>query len=71
MIGLEIVKDKKSNTPDTEKTKDLMEKIRDMGVLVAKGGILDNVILILPPLVITMEDAAFACDVLEQLLTVK
>jgi len=57
MIGVELVKDKKSKTPDADLASGIMEGCKKRGVLIGKGGQLGNVLRIKPPLCITAEDA--------------
>ena len=45
-----------------------MEEARKMGLLIGRSGTQQNVIRLQPPLNITMEDASFAADVLEEVL---
>ena len=42
-----------------------MEKTREAGLLMSKGGSYGNLIRLQPPLNLTMEDMTFAADVLE------
>ncbi len=55
MIGIEIVTDKKSKTPDTEKMKQILNSCREKGLIVIACGIHDNVIRIIPPLIIDLK----------------
>lgn len=66
MIGMEMVTDKESKKPyPAEKMNAIVGRCRDNGLLVGKGGNFGNVFRIKPPMCITMEDANFALDVLE------
>ncbi len=52
MIGVEMVKDKKSKTPGAEECKAICRACHDEGLLVGVGGFWSNVIRIQPPLTI-------------------
>ena len=64
MLGMELVRDRSTKEPAKAETLELLERTREMGVLVGKGGIDGNVIRIKPPMCITTQDADFAVDVL-------
>jgi alanine-glyoxylate transaminase/(R)-3-amino-2-methylpropionate-pyruvate transaminase len=66
MLGVELVTDRASGAPATRETLDLLEAVRDMGVLIGKGGLDGNVLRIKPPLCITADDVDFALDVLDR-----
>lgn len=59
MIGIEIVKDKKTKEPSKELCNDMMEKCRERRILVGRGGAGGNVIRLQPPMCISMEDAKY------------
>uniref|UniRef100_A0A3Q3FWP6 Alanine--glyoxylate aminotransferase 2, mitochondrial n=1 Tax=Labrus bergylta TaxID=56723 RepID=A0A3Q3FWP6_9LABR len=59
-IGVEMVKDKASRDPlAPEAIAEIFEDIRDMGVLIGKGGVYGQTFRIKPPMCITMEDADY------------
>ncbi|XP_076027884.1 alanine--glyoxylate aminotransferase 2, mitochondrial isoform X2 [Genypterus blacodes] len=67
MIGVEMVKDKASNTPlPPEAMSEIFEDIKDMGVLLGKGGLYGQAFRIQPPMCITTEDADFFLDVFDR-----
>jgi alanine-glyoxylate transaminase/(R)-3-amino-2-methylpropionate-pyruvate transaminase len=68
MLGVELVTDRKTRAPATAETLQVLELMREMGVLVGKGGLDGNVLRIKPPMCITLEDADFALDVLDRAL---
>ena len=61
MIGVELVTDKKSKTPDPQSVLKLFEETRKLGLLIGKGGLYGNVLRISPPMTVTKDqiDAAF------------
>jgi 4-aminobutyrate aminotransferase-like enzyme len=56
-IGIELVTDEKTKTPDPEGTRSLVKRLREEGVLVGIGGPFDNVVRVHPPLILTEEEA--------------
>jgi alanine-glyoxylate transaminase/(R)-3-amino-2-methylpropionate-pyruvate transaminase len=68
MLGMELVRDRSTKEPAKAETLELLERTREMGVLVGKGGLDGNVIRIKPPMCITAQDADFAVDVLHHAL---
>ncbi|XP_068608822.1 alanine--glyoxylate aminotransferase 2, mitochondrial [Brachionichthys hirsutus] len=59
-IGVEMVQDKASREPlSPEGVGEIFEDIKDMGVLIGKGGLYGQTFRIKPPMCITMEDADF------------
>jgi alanine-glyoxylate transaminase/(R)-3-amino-2-methylpropionate-pyruvate transaminase len=69
MLGVELVRDRKTKEPAKKETLAVLEAAREMGVLVGKGGIDGNVLRIKPPMCITADDADFTLDVLDRALT--
>lgn len=65
MLGVEIVTDRASKAPAKEKTAEVFERCKDMGLLVGKGGLFGNVLRIKPPMCITREDCDFLVGVLD------
>ncbi|MBI4376322.1 MAG: aspartate aminotransferase family protein [Elusimicrobia bacterium] len=57
MIGLELVKDKKSKEPAPELALKILDACKERGVLIGKGGMAGNVLRVKPPLCITRQDA--------------
>jgi alanine-glyoxylate transaminase/(R)-3-amino-2-methylpropionate-pyruvate transaminase len=45
-----------------------MERLRELGVLVGKGGLAGNVLRIKPPMCVTAADVDFALDALDSAL---
>jgi alanine-glyoxylate transaminase/(R)-3-amino-2-methylpropionate-pyruvate transaminase len=46
----------------------IWEAIKDMGVLIGKGGLYGNVFRVQPPMCITKEDVDFSIDVFKRAL---
>ncbi|KAL6649889.1 hypothetical protein ACP70R_014113 [Stipagrostis hirtigluma subsp. patula] len=65
MLGVELVTDRQLKTPAKEEICHAMEHMKDMGVLVGKGGFYGNVFRITPPLCFTKEDADFFVGVMD------
>lgn len=68
MLGVELVRDRGTKEPAVTETLEVLEQLRDAGVLVGKGGLAGNVLRIKPPLCITAEDADFAVAALDHAL---
>ncbi len=64
MVGVELVKDRKTKAPATEETNKLKEGMRKKGVLVGTGGVKANVMRFQPPLVITTKELDHAVEVM-------
>lgn len=65
MLGVELVTDRQSKTPVKSEILHVMDKMKDMGVLVGKGGFYGNVFRITPPLCFTKQDSDFFVDVMD------
>ncbi|KAJ8303415.1 hypothetical protein KUTeg_019811 [Tegillarca granosa] len=69
MIGVELVKDMTSHEPmSAEDIGQIWEDIKDMGVLVGKGGVYGNVLRVKPPMCITRDDIDFSMAVIRKAL---
>lgn len=68
MLGVELVKDKKTKEPAPELTASVVEKMKDLGVLVGKGGLEGNTVRIKPPLILTEGDVDRISGAFEQAL---
>jgi alanine-glyoxylate transaminase / (R)-3-amino-2-methylpropionate-pyruvate transaminase len=69
LLGVEFVFDRTTKEPASAKTAAVHERMRELGVLVGKGGLFGNVLRIKPPMCITKEDCDFLCAVLDRTLT--
>ncbi len=58
-LGLELVADRDARTPDARLTRDLCERLRQLGVIMQPTGDHGNVLKIKPPLVVTAEEVDF------------
>ncbi|WOK95497.1 alanine-glyoxylate aminotransferase [Canna indica] len=65
MLGVELVTDRQEKTPAKAEILHALEMMKDMGVLVGKGGFYGNVFRITPPLCFTKEDTDFFIDVMD------
>jgi 4-aminobutyrate aminotransferase-like enzyme len=66
MQGLELVKDRKTKEPAPEATAQLLERTRENGLLVGKGGLYGNVIRLSPMLNIPKADIDEAINLLDK-----
>src|SRR5436190_3875315 len=65
MLGVELVKDRKTKEPAKEETLQVFETAKDLGLLIGKGGFHGNVLRIKPPMCFTRADADFLLEVLD------
>ena len=56
-IGIELVKDRNTLAPATQKASQLVNRMKERGILLGSDGPFNNVIKIKPPMVITKQDA--------------
>ena len=66
MQGLELVRDRKTKEPAPEATAELLERTRNNGLLVGKGGLYGNVIRLSPMLNIEKDDVDEAIRLLDK-----
>lgn len=69
MLGVELVRDRKTKEPATTETADVMELAKHRGLLIGKGGLYGNTLRIKPPMCITKDDANFLVDCLDEVLS--
>lgn len=55
--------------PAKEETAQVFERMRELGVLIGKGGLHGNVFRIKPPMCLTLDDADFLVDCLDLALS--
>jgi alanine-glyoxylate transaminase / (R)-3-amino-2-methylpropionate-pyruvate transaminase len=68
MLGIELVKDRATKEPAKAECAQVVEKSRDLGLLLGKGGLWGQTIRFAPPMCITQADADFLLDVLDTAL---
>ena len=59
MLGIELVRDRETKEPATQETLAVSEAMREMGVLLGKGGLYGNMLRIKPPMCITRGGRGF------------
>ncbi len=69
MLGVELVRDRKTKEPANTEAADVMELCKVRGLLIGKGGLFGNTLRIKPPMCITIDDADFMADCLDEVLT--
>lgn len=69
MLGVELVTDRQQKTPANAEILHVMDQMKEMGVLVGKGGFYGNVFRITPPLCFTKEDADYFVDVMDHAMS--
>jgi len=67
-IGVELVRDRDSLEPATEEAADVVNQMKERGVLLSTDGPFENVIKIKPPLVFSLEDAGRVVGELDAVL---
>jgi alanine-glyoxylate transaminase / (R)-3-amino-2-methylpropionate-pyruvate transaminase len=66
LLGIELVKDRKTKEPATNESAHVLENCRDMGLLLGKGGLYGQTVRFSPPLCLHEQDADFLVDVLDR-----
>jgi len=65
LLGIELVKDRKSKEPAKEECAQVLERCRELGLLLGKGGLWGQTIRFSPPMCVNEQDADFLLDVLD------
>lgn len=65
MLGIDLVKDRETKEPATAETAEIMERLKDLGILMGKGGYFGNVFRIKPPMCFSKDDADYLVDALD------
>ena len=68
VMGIELVKDKKTKEPAPELIKPLITKCAENGLLVGSVGVYGNVIRVAPPLVINKDEADESLAIMEKVI---
>ena len=68
MLGVELVRDRKTKEPATTEAADVLELSKERGLIIGKGGLFGNTLRIKPPMCITKDDADFMVDCLDEVL---
>ncbi len=66
MLGIDLVKDRRSKEPATERAGRVVERCRELGVLMGTDGPYDNVIKLRPALIFSQDNADHLMQVLGQ-----
>jgi alanine-glyoxylate transaminase/(R)-3-amino-2-methylpropionate-pyruvate transaminase len=66
MIGIEFVKDRNTKEPGREECANVVERARELGLLLGKGGMWGQTIRLAPPMCLTKADADFILAVLDE-----
>jgi alanine-glyoxylate transaminase/(R)-3-amino-2-methylpropionate-pyruvate transaminase len=69
MLGVELVRDRQTREPATTETAEVLERCKERGLLIGKGGLFANTLRIKPPMCLTRDDADFLVDCLDEVLT--
>jgi len=69
LVGVELVRDRDTKEPATQETKQVLNQMRQNGVLVGSEGSFDNVLKIRPPLVFRQEHADILIEALDKSLS--
>jgi alanine-glyoxylate transaminase / (R)-3-amino-2-methylpropionate-pyruvate transaminase len=68
LLGIELVRDRGTKEPAKVECAQVLEKARERGLLLGKGGLWGQTIRFAPPMCITQGDADFLLDVLDRSL---
>ena len=66
MLGIELVKDRRTKEPAKEECAQILETCKEMGLLLGKGGLWGQTIRFSPPMCLHEQDADFLLEVLDQ-----
>jgi alanine-glyoxylate transaminase/(R)-3-amino-2-methylpropionate-pyruvate transaminase len=69
MIGIECVTDRKTKAPASAQVAEIMEKTKERGLLIGKGGLWGQTIRLKPPMCLTQDDADYIVDCLDEVMS--
>jgi alanine-glyoxylate transaminase / (R)-3-amino-2-methylpropionate-pyruvate transaminase len=69
MLGVELVRDRKTKEPAATECADLLEMCKERGLIVGKGGLFGNTLRVKPPMCITKDDVDFMLECFDDVLT--
>ncbi|MDZ4660447.1 MAG: aspartate aminotransferase family protein [Pseudomonadota bacterium] len=68
LLGMELVKDRKTKAYASEETIKFMDTCKDYGLLLGKGGLFNNVIRVVPPLSVKKEQIHTMLEIIDKSL---
>ncbi|MBX7106322.1 MAG: aspartate aminotransferase family protein [Gemmataceae bacterium] len=68
MIGVELVRDRKTKEPANTEAAQILEKCKERGLILGKGGLFGNTLRIKPPMCLTKTDADFLVDCVDEVM---
>ena len=66
MLAIELVTDRSTKTPATRETADIFEKTREYGLVVSKSGANRNILRMVPPMCLQLEDVETIAEALDR-----
>jgi len=69
MLGVELVTDRQTKEPASAAAAEVMERCKQRGLIIGKGGLKGNTLRIKPPMCITKDDANFMVDCIDEVLS--
>jgi 4-aminobutyrate aminotransferase-like enzyme len=68
-LGVELVRDREALTPATKEASDVVNRLRECGILIGTEGPFENVLKIRPPMPFTLEDADLFASTFDEILS--